>query len=61
MWRVPAVVVSVNAGGLEQVPGLRRPSGIRMRQVARRRLERRISLQRKIPHRPATLMMPGIT
>lgn len=35
MWHVPAVVLSVNAGGLEQVPGLRRPSGIRKRPVER--------------------------
>ena len=33
--RVPAVVLSVNAGSLEQVPGLRRPSGIRKRPVDR--------------------------
>ena len=33
----------------------------RMRQVARRRLERRISLQRKIPHRPMASLMPGMT
>jgi len=33
--RVPAVVLSVNAGSLEQVPGLRRPSGIHKRPVER--------------------------